>query len=70
MEKLFANKVAFITGGAAGMGLAAVKAFAEEGAAVSVVDNNGSAAKAVVDDLTRDGYKAIAARCDVRMKPT
>lgn len=65
MEKLFANKVAFITGGAAGMGLAAVTAFAEEGAAVSVVDNNGSAAKAVVDDLTRDGYKAIAVRCDV-----
>ena len=34
MEKLFANKVAFITSGAAGMGLAAVKAFAEECAAV------------------------------------
>ncbi len=65
MEKLFANKVAFITGGAEGMGLAAVKAFAEEGAAVSIVDNNESAAKAVVDDLTRDGYKAIAIRCDV-----
>jgi NAD(P)-dependent dehydrogenase (short-subunit alcohol dehydrogenase family) len=65
MEKLFANKVAFITGGAAGMGLAAAKAFAEEGAAVAIVDNNEGAAKSVADDLVRAGYKAIAIRCDV-----
>jgi NAD(P)-dependent dehydrogenase (short-subunit alcohol dehydrogenase family) len=65
MEKLFANKVAFITGGAAGMGLAAVKAFAEEGAAVAIVDNNESAAKSVANDLLSAGHKAIAVRCDV-----
>lgn len=65
MEKLFESKVAFITGGAAGMGLAAVKAFTNEGAAVAVVDNNEAAATAVVDELTRAGHKAIALRCDV-----
>jgi NAD(P)-dependent dehydrogenase (short-subunit alcohol dehydrogenase family) len=65
MEKLFANKVAFITGGAAGMGLAAVKAFAEEGAAVAIVDNNESAAKSVANELLSAGHKAIAVRCDV-----
>ncbi len=65
MEKLFANKVAFITGGAAGMGLAAVKAFAEEGAAVAIVDNNESAAKSVANELLNAGHTAIAVRCDV-----
>lgn len=65
MKKLFEGKVAFITGGAAGMGLAAVNAFANEGAAVAVVDNNEAAAKTVVDELTRAGHKAVALRCDV-----
>jgi NAD(P)-dependent dehydrogenase (short-subunit alcohol dehydrogenase family) len=65
MEKLFESKVAFVTGGAAGMGLAAVKAFVSEGAAVAVVDNNEAAAKAVVNELTSAGHKAIAFRCDV-----
>jgi NAD(P)-dependent dehydrogenase (short-subunit alcohol dehydrogenase family) len=65
MADLCKGKVAFVTGGAAGMGLAAVRAFAEEGAAVAVVDNNEAAARSVVDDLAGAGYKAIAIRCDV-----
>jgi NAD(P)-dependent dehydrogenase (short-subunit alcohol dehydrogenase family) len=65
MTALFRDKVAFVTGGAAGMGLAAVKAFAEAGAAVAVVDSNEAAARSVVEDLVRSGHKAIAIRCDV-----
>lgn len=65
MTDIFQNKVAFVTGGAAGMGLAAVKAFSEAGAAVAVVDSNEAAARLVVEDLVRSGQKAVAIRCDV-----
>ena len=38
------NRVALVTGGAAGMGLASAKALAAEGASVIVADINGEAA--------------------------
>ena len=57
MTELFKDKVAFVTGGAQGMGLAAVTAFAEEGAAVAVVDSNEAAARSVVQDLVQSGHK-------------
>jgi NAD(P)-dependent dehydrogenase (short-subunit alcohol dehydrogenase family) len=65
MTELLKGKVAFVTGGAQGIGLAAVKAFAEEGAAVAVVDSNEAAARSVAQDLVRSGHKAVAIRCDV-----
>ena len=37
----FSGKVAFVTGGSAGMGAATVRAFAEAGAAVAIVDVDG-----------------------------
>ena len=39
----FSGKVAFVTGGSAGMGAATVRAFAEAGAAVAIVDVDGTA---------------------------
>lgn len=47
------------------MGLAAARAFAEEGAAVGLADRDEALVKEATHELTRQGYKAIAIRCDV-----
>lgn len=65
MNLSFENKIAIVTGGASGIGLAAVKAFAEEGAAVVVADQNETSARSAAEELVRSGRKAIAIRCDV-----
>ncbi len=65
MNISFENKVALVTGGASGLGLATVKAFAGSGAAVVVADWNEEAAQSVANELTAQGHKALAIRCDV-----
>jgi len=65
MNISFAGKVALVTGAASGLGLAAAKAFAESGASVALADWNAEAANAAADELTGQGHKAIAIRCDV-----
>lgn len=61
----FTAKTAFVTGGSAGMGAATVRAFAEGGASVAIVDRDGPAARALADELTGQGQKALAIECDV-----
>ena len=65
MNLSFENKVALVTGAAAGMGLASAKAFAEAGAAVVLADFKEDAVKAEAQILVAAGRKAIAVRCDV-----
>src|ERR1043165_6984825 len=65
MNLSFENKVALVTGAAAGMGLATAQAFAEAGAAVVLADFRGDAVKAEAQMLVAAGHKAIAIRCDV-----
>ena len=65
MNLLFENRVALVTGAGSGMGLAAAQAFAAEGAAVALVDNNESAVRTAAEQLVAAGHKAIAIRCDV-----
>ena len=65
MTKVFEGQVAFVTGAASGMGLAAAKKFAEAGAAVAVVDVNEAAAKKTADEIIKNGGKAVAIQCDV-----
>src|SRR6516164_6168576 len=65
MNISFEGKVALVTGAASGLGLATAKAFAESGASVALADWNETAARAAADELTTQGHKAIAIRCDV-----
>ena len=49
------NKVAIISGGATGMGGAASRLFAQEGAKVAIIDRNGDAAAQTVADIRGAG---------------
>lgn len=59
------DKVAVITGAAAGIGLCMAQVFAKEGAHVYLTDINGDAAEAAVNDLMAAGQKVTAVRVDV-----
>ncbi|WP_407926490.1 SDR family NAD(P)-dependent oxidoreductase [Entomomonas asaccharolytica] len=65
MHISFENKVALVTGGASGMGLATARAFAKSGASVVIVDINQQAAKQAAEDLVKAGHSAIGIACDV-----
>jgi 5'-hydroxyaverantin dehydrogenase len=51
------DRVALVTGGAAGIGLGVVKAFAQAGAWVAICDVNEEAGTKVEDELLGEGYK-------------
>ena len=62
----FSNRVAIVTGGASGIGLATAKRFAAEGANVVIADLNGEKAEAAAAALATDGAAvAWGVACDV-----
>ena len=61
----FAEKTAFITGGANGIGRAIAESFAREGAAVAIADIDPKAAEATCRELEASGARAIPITCDV-----
>jgi len=65
MNISFENKVALVTGAGSGLGLATASAFAESGASVVLADWNEKSAISAAKDLTDQGHKAFAIRCDV-----
>src|SRR3954470_5999564 len=63
---LFADKVAFVTGGASGIGRAAALAFARQGASVVVADVSDEGNQETARLIELEGGRALATRCDVR----
>jgi NAD(P)-dependent dehydrogenase (short-subunit alcohol dehydrogenase family) len=65
MKGRLERKVALITGGASGIGLATVERFAEEGAAVVLADIQGDLAKREATRLRDQGSRVIPVTTDV-----
>ncbi len=63
--ELRSGMVAVVTGGGSGIGRGMCRSFAAEGLKVAVADLDEGAAKAVADELSGKGVKAIAVRTDV-----
>ena len=61
----YSGKVAFVTGGGAGIGRATASAFAAAGASVVVADIDQDAADGTVKEIESAGGAATAVRCDV-----
>ena len=61
----FEGKVAFVTGGASGIGRAAALAFADEGASVVVADVSEERNQETARIIEERGGRALAVRCDV-----
>lgn len=64
----FEGKVVMVTGGGAGIGRAAAKKFAAEGASVVIGNRNEEAGEETVRQIGSDGGKAVFRRTDVTKK--
>jgi NAD(P)-dependent dehydrogenase (short-subunit alcohol dehydrogenase family) len=63
--KDFRGKTAFITGGAAGLGLSMARAFGHAGMNVVLADIDDKLARSVAEQLASEQIKAVGVRCDV-----
>jgi len=61
----FRGKVAFVTGGGNGIGRAAARAFAGQGASVVVADVSENGNRETARMIEEQGGRALAVRCDV-----
>jgi len=60
-----ANRVAIVTGGAAGIGAAICRFLARDGANVAIWDRNVDAAQGLVDEIQAMGRKVVVCKVDV-----
>lgn len=65
MDLNLKNRIAVVTGGAAGIGAAVARTLAAEGCSICIVDRDAAAAEATAAALVKDGAVAHAAAVDV-----
>src|SRR5436853_5590645 len=65
MSRRFEGKVVVITGASAGIGAAAARQFAAEGAAVALAARSHAPLEALAAELARDGTRTLAIPTDV-----
>src|SRR5687768_14027104 len=65
MTRRLEKQVAWVSGAASGMGEAIARLFAQEGAAVAMVDVQEDKGQAVAEQINRDGGRATFIRTDV-----
>lgn len=68
MGERLRGKVAIVSGGSTGMGAAAVRLFAAEGAAVGIIDRNVEAGQELASELSSRGHRVVFAAADVSRK--
>ena len=59
------GKVAWVSGGASGIGEGTVRLLAQEGAKVALIDSRRSDARRVANGLSREGFDVLPIACDV-----
>ncbi|MDR3235843.1 MAG: SDR family oxidoreductase [Prevotellaceae bacterium] len=64
-NKRFEGRIALVTGGASGIGKATAAKLARQGGTVVIVDLRLDGAKAVADDITKEGGNALPFAADV-----
>lgn len=65
MDLNLKNRVAVVTGGAAGIGEGIARALADEGCSIILLDRDGAAAEKVAASLTESGHSAQSIACDI-----
>lgn len=65
VQKSYLGKIAFVTGGANGIGRTTALAFAQEGASVMLADVSVESSQETVREIATFGGRALAVRCEV-----